>query len=326
LAGVLRQHYPRSVLYFAVLGLLIANTINAGADIGAVAAGINLLLPIPVHLLIVPIGVLLLIVQVLGSYRVLAKILKWLTLSLFVYIGASFLARLNWNDVLRHTLIPTFSFDSSLLTILIAILGTTISPYLFFWQASQEVEELTNGQKRLWQRKRPNDEDLQYAAWDVNTGMLLSNVVMYFIILATAATLHKTGQTDINTAADAAAALRPLSGNAAYVLMALGLIGSGLLAIPILTTSGAYAVCETFGWKWGLDEKFRRAKQFYVVIAVYTLVGLLINFMDINPMDALFWAAVVNGLIAPPLLFIIMLVANNKRIMGKRVNGLVLMH
>ncbi len=321
LAGVLRQHYPRSVLYFAVLGLLIANTINAAADIAAVAAGINLLLPIPVNFLIVPIGVLLIIVQVLGSYRVLAKIFKWLTLSLFAYIGASFLARPNWNDVLRHTLIPTFSFDSSWLTILVAILGTTISPYLFFWQASQEVEELTNGQKRLWQRKRPNDEDLQYAAWDVNTGMLLSNVVMYFIILATAATLHKTGQTDINTAADAAAALRPLAGNAAYVLMALGLIGSGLLAIPILTTSGAYAVCETFGWKWGLDEKLRRAKQFYVVIAVSTLVGLLINFMDINPMDALFWAAVINGLIAPPLLFIIMLVANNKRIMGKRVNG-----
>jgi len=326
LAGVLRRHYPRSVLYFAVVGLLIANTINAGADIGAIAAGFNLLLPIPVNTLITPIGLLLLIFQVWGSYRLIVSIFKWLTLSLFAYIGASFLAGPNWIEVMRGTLIPEFRFDSGFLSMLVAILGTTISPYLFFWQTNQEVEEKrSTGQKQLWRRQqRTTDGELKYAVWDVSIGMFFSNIVMYFIILATAATLHETGQTNIDTAADAAVALRPLAGNWAYILMALGLIGSGLLAVPILTTSGAYAVCEAFGWEWGLDKKFRRAKHFYFVIGGSTLVALLIDFSGINPMDALFWAAVINGFLAPPLLVLIMLIANNKAIMGKRVNGPVI--
>lgn len=192
-----------------------------------------------------------------------------------------------------------------------------------FWQTSEEVEEeIANGHKRLWQRRGATDSELQYAAWDVNIGMFFSNVVMYFIIFATAATLHKTGQTAINTAADAAIALRPLAGNAAYILMALGLIGTGFLAVPILTTSGAYAVCETFGWRWGLDRKLRGARHFYFVIAASTIVALLINFIGINPIDALFWTAVINGFLAPPLLVVIMLIANNKKVMGDRVNGL----
>lgn len=322
LAGILRQYYSAPLLHSVVLGLVIANTINAGADIGAIAAGINLLLPIPQQFLIFPIGLLLLVIQISGSYRIVAKILKWLTLSLFGYIGASFLARPDWTGVIHGTFIPTISFDAASLAILVAILGTTISPYLFFWQASQEVEEeIAKGRKQLWQRRRTSDSDLKYAAWDVNTGMLLSNLVMYFIILATAATLHQAGKTNIGTAADAAVALRPLAGNAAYILMALGLIGSGLLAVPILTTSGAYAVCESFGWKWGLDRKFRGAKQFYIVIGASTLIGLFINLIRINPMDALFWTAVINGFVAPPLLVVIMLISNNKTIMGKRVNG-----
>jgi NRAMP (natural resistance-associated macrophage protein)-like metal ion transporter len=322
LAGVIREHYPRAMLYPAVLGLTLANTINAGADIGAIAAGMNLLVPIPVKILILPIGLLLLVIQISGSYRLVTKIFKWLTLSLFAYIGASFLAEPSWTEVLRGTFVPTVTFNSEFMSTLVAILGTTISPYLFFWQASQEVEEeISNGRKRLWQRKGANDTELRYAAWDVNIGMFFSNVVMYFIILATAATLHKVGKTDINTAADAAVALRPLAGNAATILMAFGLIGSGLLAVPILTTSGAYAFCEAFSWRWGLDKNLRGAKQFYIVIGASTVVGLLIDFSGINPMDALFWTAVINGFVAPPLLVIIMLIANNKAIMGKRVNG-----
>jgi NRAMP (natural resistance-associated macrophage protein)-like metal ion transporter len=322
LAGVLRHHYPRAMLYPAVLGLILANTINAGADIGAIAAGVNLLVPIRLNILIVPIGVLILILQIWGSYRLIANIFKWLTLSLFAYIGAAFLADPNWAEVLRGTFIPTFRFDSTFLATIVAVLGTTISPYLFFWQSSEEVEEeIAMGHKRLWQRQGSTDSELRYAAWDVNIGMFLSNVVMYFIILATAATLHQTGKTHIETAAEAAVALRPVAGNAAYIFMALGLIGSGFLAVPILTASGAYAVCETCGWQWGLDKKLRGAKHFYFVIGTSTAMALVINFVGIKPMDALFWAAVINGFLAPPLLVIIMLIANNKAVMGKRVNG-----
>ena len=322
LAGVLRRHYPRGLLYPAVAGLVIANTINAGADIGAIAAGLNLLIPVPINAFIVPIGVLLLVLQIWGSYRLIADVFKWLTLSLFAYIASSFLAGPNWAEVLRGTLIPTLRFDGGFLTTLVAILGTTISPYLFFWQTSEEVEEeIAIGRKRLWQRVGATDKELRYAAWDVNVGMFFSNVVMYFIIFATAATLHQAGKTDLNTAADAAIALRPLAGNTAYILMAMGLIGTGFLAVPILTTSGAYAVCETFGWKWGLNRKLRGAKHFYLVIGASTIAALVINYAGINPIDALFWTAVINGLLAPPLLVIIMLVSNNAAVMGERVNG-----
>ncbi len=322
LAGVLRHHYPRAVLYPAVLGLVIANTINAGADIAAIAAGLNLLIPIPLNAWIVPIGAIILVLQFWGSYRLIADIFKWLTISLFAYIGAAFLAGPHWNEVLRDTFVPTFRFNGEFLTILVAILGTTISPYLFFWQTNQEVEEeIAIGHKRLWQRQGTTDGELKYAAWDVNIGMFLSNVVMYFIILATAATLHQAGKTHVDTAADAAAALRPLAGDAAFVLMALGLIGSGLLAVPVLTTSGAYAVCEALGWNWGLDRSWRAAKHFYFVIGASTVVGLCLDFIGIKPIDALFWSAVINGFLAPPLLIIVMLVANNPKVMGARVNG-----
>jgi NRAMP (natural resistance-associated macrophage protein)-like metal ion transporter len=323
LAGILRQHYSRKLFYPAVLGLVIANTINAAADMGAIAAGVNLLLPIPIASLIGPIGVSILVLQMWGSYRLIANTFKWLTLSLLAYIGASLLAGPAWGEVLKGTLLPTLRWDGTFLAMLMAILGTTISPYLFFWQASQEVEEdIARSQKRLWQRRGATDRELKYAAWDVNIGMFFSNLVMYFIILATAATLHRAGQTDIDTAAQAAEALRPLAGQAAYILMALGLIGSGMLAVPILTTSGAYAICEAFGWKWGLDKKLRGAKHFYLVIGASTIVGLLINYLGVNPVKALFWTAVINGFLAPPLLVLIMLIANNEAVMGQRVNSL----
>lgn len=322
LAAVLRRHYSRSLLYVAVLGLVIANTINAGADIGAIAAAINLLIPVPIAAMIVPIALIILAVQIWGSYRLIAKIFTWLTLALFAYIGSAFFAKPNWAEVLKGTLIPTISFNAQFLSTLVAILGTTISPYLFFWQANQEVEEeISMGRRTLAQRKGATDAEMKYAAWDVNIGMLFSNVVMYFIILATAATLFKAGKTNIQSATDAAQALRPLAGEGAYFLLAVGLIGAGFLAVPILTGSSAYAVAEAFGGKYGFDKKPQRAKLFYGVIAASTLVGMLINFLGINPISALFWTAVINGFLAPPLLVVIMLIANNRKVMGDRVNG-----
>jgi NRAMP (natural resistance-associated macrophage protein)-like metal ion transporter len=322
LARVLKKHYPKAVLYPIVAALVVANTLNAGADIGAIAAGMQLLLPIPLTACIVPIGLTILALQVWGSYRLIARIFKWLTLALLAYIGAALFARPDPWEVLRGTFVPTLTFDVHFMSNLVAILGTTISPYLFFWQASQEVEEqISMGRRTLNARRRATDEGMRYAGADVVTGMLFSNVVMYFIILATAATLFKAGTTDIQSATQAAEALRPLAGDAAYVLFAIGIIGSGFLAVPILTGASAYAVAETFGVKHGLDQKPRRAKLFYAMIIVPTLVGMLIDFAGVNPIRALFWTAVLNGFVAPPMLVVIMLIANNRKIMGQRTNG-----
>jgi NRAMP (natural resistance-associated macrophage protein)-like metal ion transporter len=322
LAAVLRRHYSRSLLYLSVFGLVIANTINAGADIGAVAAAINLLIPVPIAAMIVPIGLLIVALQIWGSYRLIAKIFKWLTLALFAYVGSAFFAKPDMVQVLKATFIPRLSFDATFLSMLVAILGTTISPYLFFWQADQEVEEeISFGRVTRAQRKGASDAEMKYAAWDVGIGMLFSNGVMYFIILATAATLFKAGKTDIQSATDAALALKPLAGQSASLLLAVGLIGTGFLAVPILTGSSAYAVTQAFGGRCGFNQKPHQAKLFYGVIAGSTLVGMLINFVGINPIWALFLAAVINGFLAPPLLVVIMLVANNRKVMKDRVNG-----
>jgi NRAMP (natural resistance-associated macrophage protein)-like metal ion transporter len=322
LAGVLRDHYSRRVRYPAVFALLVANTINAGADIGAIAAAINLLVPIRPSVAVIGVSLLILVLQVWGSYRLLATIFKWLTLSLLAYIAAAFLARPNPVEVLRGTLMPAFRLDAKFMSVLVAILGTTISPYLFFWQSSQEVEEeIAAGRVTIRQRRGATDGELNYAAWDVNCGMLFSNLVMYCIILATAATLFKAGKTDIQSATDAAQALQPLAGRFAAALLALGLIGAGMLAVPVLTASSAYAVAETFDWSFGLNKRPKGATRFYTLIAASTLIGMLINFTTINPIGALFWSAVLNGFLAPPLLVLVMLVSNNRKIMGERVNG-----
>lgn len=324
LAGVLREHYSARLLYPAVFALLVANTINAGADIGAIAAAINLLAPVPIIAMIVPVTALILVLQIWASYRMIASTFKWLTLALFAYVASAFFAKPNWHEVLRGTVVPHISFDAKFLSMLVAMLGTTISPYLFFWQASQEVEEqISMGRTRLWQRKGATKGELHYAAWDVNIGMFFSNLVMYFIILATGATLFRAGKTNIQSAYDAAQALKPIAGEAAAILLAIGLIGAGFLAVPILTGASAYALAEAFGWKRGLDAKPRTAKEFYALIAVSTVVGMAINFVGINPIKALFWTAVINGILAPPLLVLIMFVANNKKVMGERANGRV---
>ena len=322
LAGVLNRYYSKKLLYPVVIGLVIANTINAGADIAAISAAINMFVPIPISAMVVPIAVAIVVLQVWGSYRVMVKIFKWLTLSLFAYVIAAFLARPDWYAVARATFVPQIQFTSEYITTIVAILGTTISPYLFFWEASEEVEEeKSEGRKDVTARRGATDKEIKKEKLDTIVGMLFCNLVFYFVIVSAGATLHVSGQTQIQSATEAAQALRPLAGDFATVLFGIGLIGAGLLAVPVLTGSAAYAVAETFGWTSGLDEKPRHAKKFYAVIAASTLVGVVIDFAGINPISALFWTAVINGVVAPPLLVVIMLVANNKRVMGERTNG-----
>jgi NRAMP (natural resistance-associated macrophage protein)-like metal ion transporter len=324
LAGVLREHYPRA-LYPAVIALLIANTLNAGADIGAIAAAINMLVPIPAIVFIVPVSLGIIALQVLGSYRLIEKVFKWLTLALLAYIGAALFARPDIVSVLAGTLIPTIRLDPKYIGILVALLGTTISPYLFFWQASQEVEEqISIGRRHLRQRQGASRFELKYALWDTMAGMAFAEIVAYSIILATGATLFAAGKTDIASATDAAQALRPLAGDASALLLAVGLIGAGVLAVPILTGAAAFGVSEAFGWRSGLDRKVTRAPQFYVVIIAATLVGMVIAILEINPITALVWSAVLNGLVAAPLLVLVMLVSNNRAAMGERTNGRLL--
>jgi NRAMP (natural resistance-associated macrophage protein)-like metal ion transporter len=322
LAGVLHKYYPRWLLYPTVLGLVLANTINAGADIAAIAAAINMFVPIPIALMVAPIGLGIVVLQVWGSYHLIVRVFKWLSISLFAYIIAAFLARPDWGAVIRNTFVPNISFSGEYVTTIVAILGTTISPYLFFWEASEEVEdEKSEGRTTIAKRQGATDAEIKKEKIDTIVGMLFCNIVFYFVILAAASTLHVAGKTEIDSATEAAQALRPLAGDLATVLFAIGLIGAGLLAVPVLTGSAAYAVAETFGWPSGLDERPRHAKKFYAVIACSTLVGVLIDFVGINPISALFWTAVINGVVAPPLLVVVMLIANNKKVMGRRTNG-----
>jgi len=323
LAGVLKQFYPRWLLYPAIVGLVIANTINAGADIAAIAAAINMFVPIPFWAMFLPIGLAIVVLQIWGSYKLIVRTFKWLSLALFAYVIAAFLAKPHWAEVFSATFWPHLTFDNTYITTIVAILGTTISPYLFFWEASEEVEdEKAQGRSTKLSRRGATDKEIRAEKFDTITGMVFCNVVFYFVILAAAATLHTTGQTQIASATEAAQALTPLAGRLATVLFAIGIIGAGLLAVPVLTGSAAYAVSETFGWESGLNDKPRQAKRFYGVIAASTLVGVLIGFAGINPMSALFWTAVINGVVAPPLLVLVMLIANNKEAMGKRTNGL----
>jgi Mn2+/Fe2+ NRAMP family transporter len=250
------------------------------------------------------------------------KYLKWLTLALFAYIAAALLARPPAGPVLWATLVPTIVWDAQFVSTLVAILGTTISPYLYFWQAAQQVEEeVTAGRRTLEQRRGASDAELKYLGWDVNAGMFFSNVAMYFIILAAATTLHAAGRTDIESAADAAEALRPLAGDVAGILFAVGFIGVGLIGIPVMTTGAAYALSEAMGWPHGLHKKPAAATRFYGVVVACTLIGLALNFIGLNPIRALVWVAVINGLLMGPLLTLILLVANNRQVMGDRTNG-----
>lgn len=323
LAGVLRCYYHRSFLYAAVILLVVANTINAGTDIGAIASALNLIFPqLPALPLTPIIAVFIIVLQVLGSYRLIANVFKWFTLSLLSYILCAFFVKPDLIEVLKGTFIPHIGLDTPSMMMVVALFGTTISPYCFFWQASQEVEEERNiGRVALEERLGATDEELEEARFDVDFGMLLSVVVMYFIMFTTASTLHVSGFIAIDSAAQAASALRPLCGDAAGILFALGIIGTGFLSVPVLTDSAAYAVAESLGQEPTLDKPPSQEKVFYAVICSSTLVGMLINFIGINPVFALVCTAVINGLLAPPLLIMIMLIANNPKVMGARTNG-----
>jgi Mn2+/Fe2+ NRAMP family transporter len=319
---VIRENYPRWLLYLALFGVVIGNAIEAGADLGGVAAGVNVLVPIPVPLIVFGTAILVLGLQILGSYELIRDIFRWLALALLAYVGSAFLAKPPLLPVIKATLIPTFHFNRDFLAILVAMIGTSLSAYLYTWQSNQEVEEeISLGRRRLEDRRGATEAEINHAKWDTILGMLFANIIIYFVILSTAATLFKAGKTDISSAAQAAQALQPLAGKGAGLLFALGMIGVGFLAIPVMTTGAAYDLCQTFGWKYGLHTKPKEAKQFYATIVIVTLVGAAVNFFGINPIRALVWAGIVQGVSTPPLMLLIMLITNKRKIMGKWVNS-----
>lgn len=320
IARNLSQHYPRKLLLGAVLLLLVANVINLGADLGAMGAAMALLVPWPALVFTVGFGVLSVFLEVFVSYDRYARVLKWATLSLFAYIAVPFVVGVAPDQALRGLVIPDIALDRDSAMALVAIMGTTISPYLFFWQAAQEVEEQHRRKLRpLRYVRKLAPAEFSRIHVDTVVGMGFSHITALFIMVATAATLHVQGVTEIGSAAQAAEALRPIGGNLAFALFALGMIGTGLLAVPTLAGSAAYAVSETFGWKEGLSRKPREAKAFYGVIAAATLGGIGINLLPLDPMRALYWAAVVNGMLAPPLMLLTMLIARNPKVMGDLV-------
>ena len=283
LAGVVRLYYPRWVLWASCALLIAANVFNIGADLGGMAEATEMMTGIKSYYWTPVYALLIISLLFFSSYRHIARIFKWLTLVLFAYIATAFLARPDWHAVLSATLIPRVEWSRAFLATFVAILGTTISPYLFFWQASQEVEDdRAHGKRTVEQRKGSTGKELRKARTDVITGMLFSNLVMYFIILTTAATLHAHGQTNIETARDAAEALRPLAGNGAYLLFTLGIIGTGMLAVPVLAGSAAYAVAEARRWRGTLEDRPRISPKFYAVVAVSMLLGLVLNFVGFN--------------------------------------------
>jgi NRAMP (natural resistance-associated macrophage protein)-like metal ion transporter len=322
LAGAVRRHYPRWLLLGACFILLVANVFNIAADLGGMAEAAAMLTGLPAVPLLVLFGIGITLITVYTSYATFARYLKWLTAVLFAYIIAAFLAHPDWPAVLRATFIPSLQWNGASVSTLVGILGTTISPYLFFWQASHEVEEeKSQGKLTVAQRKGATPHELADARLDVNTGMFFSNLVMYFIILATASTLYKSGHRDIQTARQAAEALRPMAGDAAYLLFSLGLIGTGLLAIPVLAGSASFAIAELFGWRAGLDLKPGSALRFYLVLSGAIVCGMVLSLLQTDPIRVLFFSAVLNGLLAPPLMVLVMMVGGNRKIMGEHVNG-----
>lgn len=318
IASNLRRHYPRPLLHAVLVLLIVANIINLGADLGAMGAATGLLIGGPALIYTAAFGMLSVLLQTFVSYQRYAVLLKWATLSLFAYVGVVFAARVPWDAALYGALVPTIAFDSAHAMALVAVLGTTISPYLFFWQAGQEVEEQHRRHvKPLYIVPQDAGPELSRINTDTLIGMGVSNVVALFIILATAATLHASGVTQIESAAQAAEALRPIAGPFTFVLFAVGIIATGLLAVPVLAGSVAYAASETFGWPEGLDRRFREAQAFYITIALATGGGVLLNLAPIDEVKALYWSAVVNGMLAPPLMAVIMLLATNRRVMGE---------
>jgi NRAMP (natural resistance-associated macrophage protein)-like metal ion transporter len=323
LADNIRENFPAPVLYALVIMLLVANTINVAADVAAMGQSLQLVVGGPVHLYAVGFGVVCLALEVYLPYRRYVTYLKWLTLVLFAYVAVALVANVSWSAVLSGIVRPRVPLSSDMLTVIVAVFGTTISPYLFFWQAALEVEEVEANPKAHALKQSPSQAPSQLRRINIDTyvGMGLSNAIALFIIIATAATLHQSGVLDIETSAQAAEALRPIAGPLAFLLFSLGIIGTGMLAIPVLAGSAAYAVAETFRWRRGLDRKPREARGFYAIVALATLGGTALTFSPIDPIRALFWSAVINGVISVPVLIVLMLLAGNAKVMGKFVSS-----
>ncbi len=321
LAGVLRGRYPKWVLLGACTLLAVANIVNIGADLGGMAEAMQMITGLPSVMWLPFFAALIIVLLIWSSYRWIARIFKWLTLVLFAYVAAAFMAHPAWSEVLRATFVPHVELSASYIATFVAILGTTISPYLFFWQAAQEVEEeRARGHRTVHSRRGATDEELRAARTDVLTGMIFAGVVMYFIILTTGATLYTSGQRNIETARQAAEALRPLAGNAAYLLFTVGLVGTGMLGVPALAGSAAYAAAEAMHWRGSLNDRPRVAAKFYAVLAIAVVIGLGLNYFKVNAVKMLFYAAVLNGILAPPLIVLVTLLTSDRKVMGDRVN------
>jgi Mn2+/Fe2+ NRAMP family transporter len=318
----IRDFLPRWVLVVTLAGVMVGNTIEAAADLGGMAAAVNLYLPLPIPLIVVPIALIILALQIWGSYTLIRNIFRWLALALLAYVVAAVLARPDPIAVVRGTFVPTIRFDREFLSLLVAIIGTTLSAYLYTWQSNEEVEEeIAMGRETLEERQGATREELRQTRRDILWGMAFSNIIMYFIILSTGSTLYPAGKHEIDTAAQAAEALRPLAGDAAGILFGLGIIAVGFLAVPVMTAGAAYDLVQSLGWPHSLHAKFHQARGFYLTIVAVTVVAVALNFLGFNPMKALVWSGVVQGFSTPPLLLLIMLMTNNPRIMGERVNG-----
>src|SRR5436190_10461409 len=286
------------------------------------AAALNILVPVPIPFIVIAVGLAVLVVQVWASYTFIRNIFRWLALVLFAYAGAAVLAKPDLGEVLLGTFIPTIEFSREFMSLLVAIIGTTLSAYLYTWQSNVEVEEeIAQGRTKLSQRKGATREELRKSRIDVSIGMLFSNLIMYFIILSTGATLHKAGQTDINTAAQAAEALKPIAGEFAGLLFAIGIVAVGFVAVPIMTTGAAYDLCQVLGWKASLNAKPAEAKKFYVAVSGFTVAAIGLNFLGFNPMKALVYSAMVQGFSTPPLMLLIVLMTSRRDIMGDKVNS-----
>uniref|UniRef100_UPI0037CCB62D NRAMP family divalent metal transporter n=1 Tax=Sphingorhabdus sp. TaxID=1902408 RepID=UPI0037CCB62D len=322
IARNLRRHYPRPLLVLMVGLLLVANIVNLGADLAAMGAAVGLLIGGPLWLYTLLFGAFCVIVEIWLSYERYASVLKWATLSLFAYVAVVIVAHVPWGEALTSLVVPRIEYTGAYATAVVAILGTTISPYLFFWQASQEIEEQKRHKaKPLCITPKDAGPELKRIRVDTLTGMAFSSIVSLTIVFATAATLHANGVLDIATSAQAAEALRPIAGNFAFALFSLGIIGTGLLAVPVLAGSAAYAVTEMFGIASSLDTKPTKARLFYGTIAVTTMLGVSLQYVGIDPARALYWAAVVNGVLAAPLMVMMMLIVRNPRAMGRLTLG-----
>ena len=318
LTVTLKNHYPKAILYLMLLFSFPAITFNIGADIHAMGSVAHMLFPsIRPFVFSASITVILIFVIIRYPYQQLAMILKWLCLSLLLYVIVPFLVKQDWRLVVKNTFIPTIQFNKEFLSILVAILGTTISPYLFFWQATMEAESVTHSKRKVIVNKRVLDN----MKTDVNLGMLLSNIVMFFIILTTGTVLYNSGIHQITTVEQAATALEPLAGKLTYIIFAIGVIGTGMIAIPVLAGSQSYMLAETFGWDSGLDKKFSNAKSFYLTVIISLLIGLSLDFTGISPIQALIYTAILYGLTSPVLIAVILHIGNNKKIMGEFTNS-----